>query len=388
MNFEFSDRAESFKPNIFNVLNDRKAEIEKQGRKVYNLSVGTPDFAPAKHVLDTLCDAAKNPENYKYSLGDTKELINAAQHWYKTRYNVSLNDSEILSIGGSQEGFAHIALALCNPGDVVLVPNPGYPVFSAGPFLNSAEVVEYELDENNHYAPRLDSIPEDIVKRAKMLIVSYPLNPACTCIEKEDYEKIIAFAKKNNIAVIHDNAYSEIEYGGRHGFSFLEITGAKEVGIEFNSLSKTYNLTGIRISFALGNEEIIQKFKTVRSQFDYGTSFLVQRAAIAALLGPQDMVEKQCEEYEKRMKTLCDGLTGIGWNVPYSEGTMFVWAPLPKGFTSSEEFSVKMLENAGVLCTPGSAFGSRGEGFVRFALVLPVEKINEAVANIKEWWNV
>jgi LL-diaminopimelate aminotransferase len=388
MNFEFSDRAESFTPNIFNVLNDRKAKIEQQGRKVYNLSVGTPDFAPAKHVLDTLCDAAKNPENYKYSLGDTKELINAVQHWYKNRYNVSLKDSEILSIGGSQEGFAHIALALCNPGDVVLVPNPGYPVFSAGPFLNSAEVVAYELDENNHYAPKLDSIPKDVVKRAKMLIVSYPLNPTCTCIERQDYEKIIAFAKENNIAVIHDNAYSEIEYGGRRGFSFLEIPGAKEVGIEFNSLSKTYNLTGIRISFALGNEEIIQKFKTVRSQFDYGTSFLVQQAAIAALLGPQDMVEKQCEEYEKRMKALCDGLTGIGWKVPYSEGTMFVWAPLPKGFTSSEEFSIKMLENAGVLCTPGSAFGSLGEGFVRFALVLTVQEINEAVANIKEWWNV
>lgn len=385
MKFQFSKRAESFQPNIFNILNEKRAALEESGKKVYNMFVGTPDFAPEKHVLEVVTEAAKEPENYKYSLGDTKELITAVQGWYGKRYGVALQENEILSLAGSQEGFAHVALTLCNPSDVVLVPNPGYPVFEAGPFLNGAEIAYYELDETNHYAPALDRIPEELARKAKMMVVSYPLNPTCTCIEKADYEKIIAFAKKYNIVVIHDNAYSEIEYDGRKGFSFLSVPGAKEVGMEFNSLSKTYNLTGIRISFALGNAELIEKFKTVRSQFDYGTSFLVQKAAIAALTGPQEGVKRQCAEYQKRRDALCAGLNRIGWKVPFSEGTMFVWAPVPEGFSSSDQFCMKLLENTGVLCTPGSAFGSRGEGYVRFALVLPPEEIKEAVEAVGAW---
>lgn len=385
MEFQFSKRAESFKPNIFNILNEKRQALEESGRKVYNMFVGTPDFPPKQHVIDEVCRAAKNPNEYKYSLGDTKELTEAVKYWYKNRYNTDLQDDEILSLAGSQEGFAHVALTVCNQNDVVLVPNPGYPVFEAGPFLNGAEIAYYELDETNHYAPALDRIPEELAKRAKMMVVSYPLNPTCTCIEKADYEKIIAFAKKYEIVIIHDNAYSEIEYDGREGFSFLSVPGAKDVGIEFNSLSKTYNLTGLRISFALGNAEFIQKFKTVRSQFDYGTSFIVQRAAIAALTGPQDGVKKQCMEYQKRRDALCDGLNRIGWKVPYSEGTMFVWAPVPKGYTSSDKFCMDLLENTGVLCTPGSAFGSRGEGFVRFALVLPLDEIEKAVEAVGAW---
>lgn len=385
MDIQFSKRAESFQPNIFNILNEKRAALEESGRKVYNMFVGTPDFPPAQHVIDTVCEVSKNPENYKYSLGDTPELQKAVIDWYKNRYDVELQNDEILSLAGSQEGFAHIALALCNPSDIVLVPNPGYPVFEAGPFLNDAEIVYYELDENNHYAPALDKIPVETAKKAKMMIVSYPLNPTCTCIEKEDYERIISFAKEYNIVIVHDNAYSEIEYDGRKGFSFLSVPGAKEVGIEFNSLSKTYNLTGLRISFALGNAEIIKKFKTVRSQFDYGTSFIVQKAAVAALNGPQDCVWQQCMEYQKRRDALCGGLSSIGWRVPYSEGTMFVWAPIPEGFKSSDEFCMQLLENTGVLCTPGSAFGSKGEGYVRFALVLPVEQIKEAVNAVGEW---
>ena len=385
MEFQFSKRAESFQPNIFNILNEKRQALIESGKKIYNMSVGTPDFPPAQHVLDVVSEAAKNPEEYKYSLGDTKELLSAVEGWYQNRYGVTLQDDEILSLAGSQEGFAHVALTLCDPGDVVLVPNPGYPVFEAGPFLNDAKIAYYELDKTNHCAPALDKIPEELAQKAKMMVVSYPLNPTCTCIEKADYEKIIAFAKKYNIAIIHDNAYSEIEYDGRTGFSFLSVPGAKEVGIEFNSLSKTYNLTGIRISFALGNKELIQKFKTVRSQFDYGTSFIVQKAAVAALTGPQDGVRKQCAAYEERRDALCGGLNGIGWQVPYSEGTMFVWAPLPKGYTSSEKFCMDLLENTAVLCTPGSAFGSEGEGHVRFALVLPPEEIKKAVEAVGAW---
>ena len=223
MEFQFSKRAESFQPNIFNILNEKRQALIESGKKIYNMSVGTPDFPPAQHVLDVVSEAAKNPEEYKYSLGDTGELLSAVEGWYQNRYGVTLQDDEILSLAGSQEGFAHVALTLCDPGDVVLVPNPGYPVFEAGPFLNDAKIAYYELDKTNHYAPALDKIPEELAQKAKMMVISYPLNPTCTCIEKADYEKIIAFAKKYHIAIIHDNAYSEIEYDGRTGFSFLSV---------------------------------------------------------------------------------------------------------------------------------------------------------------------
>ena len=387
MKFNFSDKAESFKPNIFTILEEKRLQMVKNGKRVYNFSVGTPDFKPADHVLDAVVEAAVDTENYKYSLGDTDELKDAVIAWYKRRYDVELNYGEMTSVAGTQEGIAHIALAICNPGDTVLVPDPGYPIFSMGPYLNDAAIEYYELDENNHYAPALDRIPEETARKAKMMIVSYPLNPTCTCVDKSFYDSLVEYANKYNIIIVHDNAYSEIEYDGRKGFSFLSVPGAKEVGIEFNSLSKTYNLTGLRISFALGNEQIISKFKTIRSQFDYGTSFIVQKAAVAALNGPQDGVEQQCRDYEKRRNALCGGLNDIGWKVPYSEGTMFVWAPLPDGFDNSNEFCMAMLENAGVLCTPGSAFGKHGEGHVRFALVMDEETIGHAVKNIKEWFD-
>lgn len=387
MEFNFSDKANSFKPNIFNILNERKAKMIEKGHTVYDLFVGTPDFKPAQHVIDAVVEASKDALNYRYSLGDTKELKGAVQRWYDRRYGVALDEDEILSVAGTQEGFAHVALTVCNPGDLVLVPNPGYPVFEVGPYLNDAVIGYYELDKNNHYMPMLDRIDEETAKKAKMIIVSYPLNPTCTCADKKFYEELIEFAKKYNILVVHDNAYSEIEYDGRTGFSFFSVPGAKEVGIEFNSLSKTYNLTGIRISFALGNKEVIKKFKTIRSQFDYGTSYIVQKAAVAALDGPQEGVKKQCLEYQKRRDALCGGLNDIGWKVPYSEGTMFVWAPVPSGFKNSDDFCMQMLENTGVLCTPGSAFGSRGEGHVRFALVLDTDTIKKAVGLIGNWLN-
>lgn len=387
MEFNFSEKANHFKPNIFNILNERKAEMIAKGGKVYDLFVGTPDFPPAKHVMDAVVTAAGNPENYKYSLRDTDELKSAVIAWYKRRYDVELAANEIMSIAGSQEGFAHVAMTVCNPGDIVLVPNPGYPIFADGPYLNGAQIVYYELDKDNHFMPALDRIDEEIAKKAKMIVVSYPLNPTCTCADRAFYEKLVCFAKKYNILVLHDNAYSEIIYDGREGISFLSIPGAKEVGIEFNSLSKTYNLTGIRISFALGNAEVIKKFATIRSQFDYGTSYIVQKAAVAALNGPQEGVALQREEYQRRRDALVSGFNSLGWKVPYSEGTMFVWAPIPEGFESSDDFCIQLLENTGVLCTPGSAFGSLGEGYVRFALVLDTDTINQVVALVGDWFS-
>ncbi len=387
MEFNFSDKANRFKPNIFNILNERKANMQARGKRVYDLFVGTPDFQPEKHVMDAVVEASKDAENYKYSLGDTKELVESVQGWYKRRYGVELSQDEIMSVAGSQEGFAHVAMTVCNPGDLVLVPNPGYPVFEVGPYLNDAVIDYYELDKDNHFMPALDKISEEKARKAKMIIVSYPLNPTCTCADREFYAKLVEFAKKYNILVVHDNAYSEIIYDGREGISFLSVPGAKEVGIEFNSLSKTYNLTGLRISFAVGNSEVIKKFKTIRSQFDYGTSYIVQKAAIAALDGPQEGVKEQCMAYQRRRDALCSGLNSLGWKVPYSEGTMFVWAPVPEGFASSDDFCMQLLENTGVLCTPGSAFGSLGEGYVRFALVLDEDTIKEAVALIGDWFS-
>ena len=387
MEFSFSEKAQYFKPNIFNILKVEMEKQEKKGIKTINFSVGTPDFPPAPHVINAVTQAAADPENYKYSLTDSPELISAVIDWYGKRYGVVLTKDEIMSVNGSQEGLAHIAMTVCNPGDIILAPDPGYPIFSVGPFLNDARVCYYNLNPDKHFEPDLQGIDEEIAKKAKMIVVSYPLNPTCTCADKYFYEELVAFAKKYNILVVHDNAYSEIEYDGRKGFSFLSVPGAKDVGVEFNSLSKTYNLTGLRISFCLGNSEVIKKFSTIRSQFDYGVSFIVQKAAIAALTGPQEGVAAQQKQYEKRRDALCSGLNTIGWKVPYSEGTMFVWAPLPKGYTSSEKFCLDMVAATGVLCTPGSAFGSNGEGYVRFALVHPEEVIKEAVEKINSWFN-
>ena len=382
MELHFAKRMESFQPGIFNVLNDKKNELLKAGRTVYNLSVGTPDFLPDENVMRAMQEACKDPDNYKYSLGNLPELVEAVQNWYQRRYGVALEPEEIMSVNGSQEGIAHVALPLCDPGDVVLCPNPGYPIFEMGPWLCGAEIAYYDLHEENHYLPDLDAIPEDLAKRAKMMVVSYPLNPVCVAAPRSFYEKLIAFAKKYNIIILHDNAYSDIIYDGREGISFLSIPGAKEVGVEFNSLSKTYNLTGARISFVVGNREIIQAFSKVRSQIDYGVFLPIQRAAVEALNGPQDGVKARREEYQQRRDALCGGFRSIGWNVPDSEGTMFVWAPIPEHYSDSVTFCMDLMERSGLICTPGSAFGSLGEGPVRFALVQPVEKIREIVAAV------
>lgn len=379
MEFQFAKRMESFQPGIFNVLNDKKNEMVAAGRTVYNLSVGTPDFLPDENVMRVMQEACKDPDNYKYSLGNLPELVKAVQNWYQRRYSVTLEPDEIMSVNGSQEGIAHVALPLCDSGDLVLCPNPGYPIFEMGPWLCGAEIAYYDLLEQNHYLPDLNAIPEEVALRAKMMVVSYPANPVCVTAPRSFYEELVAFAKKYNIIILHDNAYSEIVYDGREGISFLSIPGAKEVGIEFNSLSKTYDLTGARISFVLGNREIISAFSKVRSQIDYGIFLPVQLAAIEALNGSQEGVAARREEYQRRRDALCGGFRRIGWNVPDSEGSMFVWAPIPDHYDNSVEFCMDLMEQSGLICTPGSAFGSLGEGHVRFALVQPVEKIQEIV---------
>ena len=384
MEFEFSRKSNSIEGGIFNILNDKKKDLLNRGIKVFNFSIGTPDFEPAPHIMEAMQEACKNPQNYKYAIDDKPELVQAMIDYYKNRFGVTLEENEIMSVYGSQEGMAHLGWALCNPKDVVLVPNPGYPIFSIGPMFCDAEIVEYPIYPEDNYMLKFENIPEEVAKKAKMIVVSYPLNPVCAVADDKFYEELIAFAKKYNIIVLHDNAYADIVYGGRVGKSFLEYEGAKEVGIEFYSLSKTYNMTGMRISITVGNADIISQFKKVRSQIDYGIFPAIQLAAVAALTGPQDMVKKQCAEYERRNKALCGGLRSIGWNVPDSQGSMFVWAKIPEGFESSEKFVLELMEKSGVIVVPGTAFGSLGEGYVRFALVYPVEVIEEAVKAIAD----
>ncbi|WP_440322050.1 aminotransferase class I/II-fold pyridoxal phosphate-dependent enzyme [Laedolimicola sp.] len=384
MNFIFSKRAEAIEEGIFAALAHKKNELAEKGMEVYNFSIGTPDFQPPKHVMDAMVEACKDPENYKYAITDRPELIKAMQDFYQTRFGVSLEADEIMTLYGSQEGMAHVAVALCDPGDIMLAPNPGYPVFSLGPQLAGAKIETYPLYAENNFLPRFEDIPAETARVAKFMIVSYPSNPVCSVADDAFYEELIAFAKKYNIIILHDNAYSDIIYDGREGKSFLSYPGAKEVGIEFYSLSKSYNMTGMRMSFAVGNREIIREFSKVRSQIDYGIFLPIQMAAVAALTGPQDSVKEQCAEYERRNKALCGGLRSIGWNVPDSQGTMFVWAPLPEGYTDSAAFTMELMEKTGMIVTPGSAFGDLGEGYVRMALVHPVPVIEKAIARVQE----
>ena len=381
---QFSEMVNGFKTGIFATLNEKKEELIKEGRKVYNLSVGTPDFKPAPHVMKAMQDACKDPENYKYALADLPELLKAVQYRYEKRFGVRVETDEIMSVYGSQECMAHIGMVFCNPGDTILVPNPGYPMFEMSGIMAKANLEYYTIKEENGYLPDLDHIPEETLKRAKYMIVSYPLNPVCVCAPDEFYPKLIDFAKKNEIVILHDNAYSDIIYTRKQGRSFLSFEGAKEVGVEFYSLSKSYNLTGARISFVVGNREIIEKFRTLRSQIDYGIFLPIQYAAIAALTGPDDFIEEQRQQYEARNRALCGGLRKIGWNVPDSQGTMFVWAKIPEGYESSADFCIRLMERTGVIVTPGRAFGSEGEGYVRMALVVDEQMIAEIIRVLDE----
>lgn len=384
MKMKFASRMDSFEPGIFNVLDESKNRRLAQGKPVYNLSIGTPDFLPEPHVVEALVRAASDPANYRYSLGETAELVQAVQSWYGRRYGVELAQDELMAVYGSQEGLTHIGWALCNPGDVVLVPDPGYPIFELGPFLCGARCVRYPLYKGNNYLPDLENFDSALAEKARFMVVSYPANPLGVAAPDEFYPRLIQFAKENSIVILHDNAYSEIIFDGRAGRSFLSFEGAKEVGVEFNSLSKTYNLTGARVSFVLGNREVVAAFKRLRSQIDYGMFLPIQQAAVAALNGCQDSVARNRAEYQARRDALCGGLRSIGWDVPDSQGSMFVWAPLPKGYINSVDFCFELLDRTGLLCTPGSAFGLLGEGHVRFALVRPVSIMDEIVSTVKD----
>ena len=381
---QFSKRLDRFGEEIFAALNNRRMELEAQGMKIYNMSVGTPDFKTPEYIKKAVAEAAMDDNNWKYSLRDLPELLEAVCTYYKKRFDVNLTPDMVMTVYGSQEGMGHLGMALCDEGDVVLLPDPCYPVFAAGSLMAGAVPYYYPLVAEHDFLPYVKDIPEEVAKKAKYMVVSLPSNPVGSIATPGLYEEIIAFAKKYDILIIHDNAYSDIIFDGAHGGSFLATEGAKEIGVEFFSLSKSFNVTGARISFLVGRPDVIAALRKLRSQIDFGMFLPIQKAAIAALNGPLESVQEQCRMYQERRDALCGGLREIGWNIPDSEGTMFAWGPLPDGYTNSNEFVMELMEKTGVICTPGSSFGSLGEGYVRFALVLPPEEIKKAIAGIKE----
>lgn len=381
---EFSARMGRFGEEIFAELNVKKVQLEAEGKKIYNLSIGTPDFETPEHIRRALAEAAMDSKNWKYSLRDIPELTEAVCNYYDSRFGVKITPDMVASCQGSQEGMGHIGMVLCNEGDTVLLPTPCYPVFIAGAKMAGAEPYYYPMTKENGFLPNVKDIPKDVAKRAKYMIVSLPANPVGSVGTPELYAEIVAFAKENDILIIHDNAYSDIIFDGEVGHSFFNIEGAMDVGVEFFSLSKSFNVTGGRISFLVGRPDVVGAFRKLRQQIDFGMFLPMQYAAIAALTGPLDTVKEQCRLYEERRNTLCLGLRQIGWDVPNSKGSMFVWAPLPSGYTDSMAFCMKLVEECGVLCTPGCSFGPAGEGYVRFALTMPPEKIKEAITAVKE----
>lgn len=381
---EFSKRMKLFGDEIFAALNDKKVALEAQGRTIYNLSVGTPDFAPAPHIVKALTGAAADPENWKYSLRDIPEMLAAVCSYYKRRFGVDITPDQVASCNGSQEGCGHIGMVLCDEGDTVLLPNPCYPVFIAGAKLAGAVPYYYPLVKEHNFLPYVKDIPEDVARRAKYMIVSLPANPVGSVGNPALYEELVAFAKKYDILLIHDNAYSDIIFDGAEGRSLFNTPGAMDVGVEFFSLSKSFDVTGARISFLVGRPDVVAAFRRLRGQIDFGMFLPVQQAAIAALTGPLDMVKEQCGVYQQRRDALCGGLRSIGWDVPDSHGSMFVWAPIPAKYASSMDFCMDLVEKSGVLCTPGSSFGPAGEGYVRFALTMPAERIAQAVQAIAD----
>lgn len=370
--------------NIFNQLDEKKRELAARGVDVINLSIGTPDFAPDAHVMRAVADAALQPENYKYSMGESDALIAAVQRWYDRRYGVTLDGDQIMAVFGSQEGIAHVAFPFAGPDDLILAPDPGYPIFTFGPMMTGATCALYPLYAEKNWILDFDDIPDDVADRAKLIVVSYPNNPTTAVADEAFYRRLVAYAKAHDLLVLHDNAYSDLVMDGGRGISFLSVPGAMDVGIEFNSLSKTYNLTGMRVSFALGNRDMIAKFRAFRSQIDYGMWLPAQAGAVAALDGSQEIVERNRAGYQERRDALCGGLREIGWDVADSKGSMFVWAKIPDGFASSAAFVLEMMDKTGVICVPGESFGEMGQGYVRFALVVPPERMREAVRRIAE----
>ena len=382
---KFAKRMDQFGEGVFSRLAEMRKERTAAGKRVIDLSIGAPNIPPAKRIMEAMAKAVMDPGNYVYAISDTRAMLKAVADWYKRRYSVELDENtEICSLIGSQDGLAHIALSILDPGDVMMVPDPCYPIFADGPKLAGAELYYMPQKKEHDYVIQLRDIPEEVARRAKLMLVSYPNNPTAAMAPLDFYKELIEFAKKYGIIVIHDNAYSELVFDGVAWGSFLELPGGRDVGVEFTSLSKTYGLAGARICYCLGNANVVGMLKTLKSNIDYGMFLPIQAAAIEAISGDQSIVAETRAAYERRRDVLCDGLIAAGWPMDKPKGTMFVWAPIPAKYATSEEFVKALMDKTGVLVTPGSAFGPSGEGYVRMALVQSEEDMQQAVDEVNK----
>jgi LL-diaminopimelate aminotransferase len=379
-----SRRLEHLSSAIFSELARRKRSAA-QRRPVIDLSIGSPDQPPAPELVDVLVEAVRQPGAFGYPMTDgTDEFRAEVARWYRYRFGVSLDpDKEVHSLMGSQDGLAHFALAWADPGDVVLVPDPGYPIYAGSVRLAGADLYPMPLRAENDFLPDLAKIPEEVARRARFMILNYPNNPVSAVAPLSFFEQVVSFAKRHDIIVVHDLAYSEMAFDGYRPPSFLQAPGAKDVGIEFNSFSKSFNMAGCRIAYVVGNEEIIKPLAAVKSNVDYGVFLPVQQMAVAALRLDRESGSPNAVGplYQERRDVLLAALREAGWAIEPPKATMFVWAPVPAGW-SSRAFAFALLEEAGVVVVPGSAFGAEGEGYVRIALVQPPDVLREAADRI------
>ncbi len=378
------DRLKKLPPYLFAEIDRLKRELISQGKDVIDLGVGDPDLPTPSFIIEALSEAAKNPANHRYALDQgMPELRRAIASWYQKRFNVSLDsDREVLPLIGSKEGIGHVPLALINPGDLVLVPDPGYPVYKSATWFAGGEPYLLPLLEENDYLVDFNSIDEDILGRAKMLFLNYPNNPTAACAGKDFFTNAIKHAREYGFVICHDAAYTEIAYDGFEPMSFLQVDGAKEVGIEFHSLSKTFNMTGWRIGFACGNSKVLELLGKVKSNLDSGIFQAIQWAGIKALTEGAGEARKNSQIYERRRNLLVEGLNSIGWRVSKPKATFYIWAPVPPGYTS-QELATHLLKEASLVVTPGNGFGPNGEGYFRMSLTLSEDRIKEALKRLK-----
>lgn len=378
-------RVKDLPPYLFATIDKMKEKALSKGIDLIDLSIGDPDTPTPKHIIEAMRKAVKNPAHHQYpSYTGMLSFRQAVADWYKKRFNVSLNPkTEVLSLIGSKEGIGHMPLAFINPGDYVLMSSPGYPVYPVATLFAGGKCHEMPLLEKNNYLPDLRAIPGNIIKKAKLMFINYPNNPTAACADKAFYKGIIKFAADNNILICHDAAYSEIYYDNEKPLSFLQVPGARNVGIEFHSLSKTYNMTGWRIGFAAGNRDAIAGLGKIKTNIDSGIFQAIQEAGIEALKTDDKVLRKIRDMYRGRRDALYNGLNKLGLELEKPKAAFYLWVKCPKRFTSMD-FTAHLLNKAGILTTPGNGFGAPGEGYVRFALTVPVKRIKEAVERIGE----
>ena len=384
--FQQADRLKGLTSAIFTQVDTMRKQAIAQGQDVITLSLGSPDLAPAPHIVAAMKQALDDDLSYGYTLSKgTPDFLSAVTGWYARKFNVKLDPAtEVHSLMGSQDGLAHIGLCLVNPGDVVLVPDPGYPIFFAGPLVAGAEIVTMPLKPENAYLPDLGAISPEVLKRAKIMILNYPNNPLAATAPRDFFVKVVELAKKYSFLVIHDFAYSELVFDDYRPDSFLSIPGAKDVAIEFHSLSKTYSMAGCRVAFVVGNAEVIALLGRLKSNFDYGIFHAIQQGAIAALNGPDDCIAETALRYQRRRDILVDGFARFGWHVERPKASMYLWAPVPTK-QKSFDFVADLLKNTGVAVVPGIGFGECGEGYIRIALVQSEARLAEVAARAEKW---